>query len=139
MNSKETAVACAVACLEKKALDLAIIDVNEVLGIADYFVIASGTSDRQVVGICDSVEDELAKLGLNPYHVEGKAQGRWVLVDYVDVVVHVFHQSLREFYNLEGLWYDAPRLALAKRGDKFTLRKTGTGARKPGSHGKNKA
>jgi ribosome-associated protein len=75
--------------------------------MTDYFVIASGTSDTHVRGLAEHVVAELKKDGLAVYHVEGLAQGRWVLLDYVDFVVHIFHPALRAFYQLERLWGDA--------------------------------
>ncbi len=87
----------------KKAEDILILDIRELSGIADFFIICSGTSDRHVKAIADAVFDELAK----PWHKEGYENLRWILLDYVDVVVHVFQNETREFYGLERLWGDA--------------------------------
>lgn len=84
--------------------------------MTDYFVIASGTSDTHVRSIAEHVAEELKKVGSPAYHVEGLPQGRWVLVDFVDVVVHVFHPMLRSFYQLERLWGDATPIPLTQEG-----------------------
>jgi len=93
-------------------MDLVILDVKKVSSFTDYFVICSGTSDRQVQAMATHVEEKLGKQALHPIGVEGKTQGRWVLLDYGDVVIHIFQQPVREFYDLERLWADAPRVAL---------------------------
>jgi ribosome-associated protein len=95
--------------LERKALDVAVLDLTGISTATDYFVIASGSSDVQVKAIADHVVEELKKDGVRPQHVEGMNGGRWVLVDYIDFVVHVFHPQARAFYQLENLWGDAPR------------------------------
>ncbi len=95
--------------LEKKARSVRILDLREVSNaIADYFVICSGTSDTQIEAIADSLEEEVFKsCGQHPWQKEGKEFKEWILVDYVDVVAHVFKQSKREFYSIEELWGDA--------------------------------
>jgi len=98
--------------LEKKAYDLALLEVREVSSIADYFIICSGRSDRQVQSIAQGIEENLDKIGLSPLSVEGIARGQWVLMDFTDVIVHIFYQPLREFYDLEGLWSHAPQVEL---------------------------
>ncbi len=98
--------------LEKKAHDLALLEVREVSSIADYFIICSGRSDRQVQSIAQGIEENLDKIGLSPLSVEGIARGQWVLMDFTDVIVHIFYQPLREFYDLEGLWSHAPQVEL---------------------------
>jgi ribosome-associated protein len=95
--------------LERKASDVISLDLRGISSAADFFLIATGTSDVQVRAIADHIVDELRKEGFPPGHMEGKSAGRWVLVDYIDVVVHVFHPSARGFYQLEELWGDAPR------------------------------
>jgi len=95
--------------LERKALDVAVLDLTGISSATDYFVIASGNSDVQVKAIADHVVEELKKDGVRPQHVEGMSGGRWVLIDYIDFVVHVFHPQARAFYQLENLWGDAPR------------------------------
>lgn len=101
------------AAADKKALDIVAIDVASLLVVTDYFVICTGTNDRQVRTIADEVEERLrVECGLKPIGREGEAEGKWVLLDFVDVVVHVFQPAEREFYRLEKLWSDAPRLEL---------------------------
>ena len=95
--------------LEVKAHGVMILDLRGISTATDYFVLASGTSAVQVKAIADHVVDDLKKQGVRPQHVEGLRGGRWVLIDYVDFVVHVFHPLARDFYQLEKLWGDAPR------------------------------
>jgi len=111
-SSKEKAILCARAALDHKAIDLAILEVKKLSSFADYFVISSGSSDRQVQAIASHVEEKLGKQGLHPLGIEGKREGRWVLLDYGDVVIHIFYQPIREFYDLERLWSDAPKVEL---------------------------
>jgi ribosome-associated protein len=94
-------------CLDNKARDVLMLDLKGVSDMTDFFVIASGTSDTHVRSTAQHVMDELRKEGAKVTHVEGLEQGRWVLLDYVDFVVHVFHPTLRQFYQLERLWGDA--------------------------------
>jgi len=101
----------AAALLDRKALDPIVLDLRGLTAAADYFVIVSGTSDAHVRGMAEHLMTALEPRGLVPHHVEGLTQGRWVLLDYVDFVVHVFHPELREFYQLERLWGDAPVVA----------------------------
>jgi ribosome-associated protein len=95
--------------LELKAIDVVILDLRGLSTATDFFVVASGTSDVQVKAIADNIVDELKRDKVRPGHREGSKGGRWVLVDYVDFVVHVFHPQARDFYQLENLWGDAPR------------------------------
>jgi ribosome-associated protein len=94
--------------LELKAHDVTVLDLRGISTATDYFVIASGSSDVQVKAIADHVSEELKKQGTRAAHVEGLTGGRWVLIDYIDFVVHVFHPEARMFYQLENLWGDAP-------------------------------
>ena len=103
------------ACLEKKAEELTILEMEKGSGaFTDYFVLCSGTNPRQVQAIADEVELRLKATGLRPTHVEGYKQAEWVLVDYVDFVVHVFSEKARKFYDLERLWKTAKRLEPAQ-------------------------
>lgn len=102
--------ACAAAALDKKATDVVLLDVRGLTSIADWFVLASGRSDTQVRAIAESVEEACRSLGRRPLCVEGLRHGQWVLLDYGDVVVHVFYGPVREFYDLERLWAKAPRV-----------------------------
>ncbi|HVZ78188.1 MAG TPA: ribosome silencing factor [Gemmatimonadaceae bacterium] len=90
-----------------KAVNVVVLDLSGVSDMTDYFVIASGTSDTHVRALGEHVIEDLRKQGHKVHHVEGLTQGRWVLLDYVDFVVHLFHPALREFYQLERLWGDA--------------------------------
>ena len=101
------------AAASKKAIDPVVLDVAETLVITSYFVIVSGSSDRQVAAIADEIEDVLREQGdVKPIGREGERERTWVLLDFADVVVHVFQPEEREFYRLEKLWSDAPRLEL---------------------------
>jgi ribosome-associated protein len=93
---------------EHRAVDLVVLDLRRLSDATDYFVIATGTSDTHVRALAEHVLEACRLEGRRPHHVEGMAAGRWVLLDFVDFVVHVFHPSLREFYQLERLWADAP-------------------------------
>ena len=104
------------ALADRKAVDTVVLDLRELTAAADYFIIASGTSDAHVRGMADHLLTALPPRGVRPHHVEGQSQGRWVLLDYVDFVVHVFHPELREFYQLERLWGDAAVLASVPQG-----------------------
>ena len=95
--------------LDLKAQHVVALDLRGISSATDWFLVASGRSDVQVKAIAEHVVDELKKDGHRPAHVEGVQGGRWVLVDYIDFVVHVFHPQARDFYQLENLWGDAPR------------------------------
>ena len=110
--SKEKALAAARAAIDKKAENVKILDLTEISGFTDYFVICSGTSDRQVQTIADAVEHSLRSQGSEVLSAEGYTDGRWVLMDLGDVVVHIFLDALREYYDLERLWADAPRVKI---------------------------
>lgn len=102
------------ACLEKKATDPVLLDLRDLQAVSDYFVIVSAASEVQAKAIADHVEERLREdRAARPWHVEGLEGRRWVLLDYVDVVVHVFHEKTREYYLLERLWGDAKRIGLA--------------------------
>ena len=100
------------AALAKKALDPVALDLRELDGVSDYFLICSGSSEVQVKAIAEAVEERLSEHGLEPWHVEGLQGRRWVLMDYVELVVHVFHERTREYYLLERLWGDARKVDL---------------------------
>jgi ribosome-associated protein len=102
------------ACLEKKAEEIAILELEKGSGaFTDYFVVCSGTNPRQIQAIADEVELRLKRAGLYPAHVEGYRQAEWVLLDYVDFVVHIFAEKARRYYELERLWKSAKRLTAA--------------------------
>ncbi|HLV60381.1 MAG TPA: ribosome silencing factor [Fredinandcohnia sp.] len=100
------------AALGKKAEEVMILDVRGLTSYADFFVLSTGTSDRQVKAIADAVQEEMKKAGHHCLGVEGYERGLWVLVDYGDVVVHVFYEQTRGLYDIEGLWAEAPRIFL---------------------------
>jgi ribosome-associated protein len=101
------------AALDVKAEDVAALDVRELSSFADVFVVATGRSDRQVRAIADSIEKTMKQAGAVPLGIEGYAEGRWVLIDLDDVIVHVFVPEAREHYDIERLWSDAPQLSFA--------------------------
>jgi ribosome-associated protein len=103
----------AALCLDKKALDVSILDVRGMTSYADYLVLASGESDRQVTAIADHVDEKLKAQGVRPLGSEGRETGTWVLLDYGEVVVHLFFTEVRASYDLDGLWADAPREKVA--------------------------
>lgn len=113
MEAREIALLAAEAASDKKAGDVVVLDVAQTLVITGYFVIATGTTDRHVRSIADEVEDQLRETaGMKPIGREGEREGRWILLDFGDVVVHVFQPDERDFYRLEKLWADAPRVQL---------------------------
>ena len=111
-SSIDIARAAAKAASAKIADDIVAIDVSERLAITDVFLIASASNERQVNSIVDGIEEELSKMGLKPVRREGRSEGRWVLLDYANVVVHVQHEEDRVFYALERLWKDCPEVDL---------------------------
>ena len=105
-------IRAAKAAAEKKAGDIVAIDVSDKLAITDVFLILTGSNDRQVKAISDAVEEALDLIDVDPVRREGTQQGRWILLDYIDIVVHVQHEEERTFYDLERLWKDCPYIAL---------------------------
>ena len=102
------AVRAARAAAEKQGRDIRVLQVQHLIAITDYFVIASGATDRQVKAIGEEIEEELRKAGVKPIRREGEHDLRWLLLDYADIIVHVFHEEDRAYYELERLWKDAP-------------------------------
>jgi ribosome-associated protein len=115
-SSAALAQRAASLCLDRKAHDVVLLDLKQVTDMTDYFVIASGTSDTHVRSLAEHVLEALKQERVAVHHVEGMAQGRWVLLDYVDFVVHLFHPTLRNFYQLERLWSDAEVIAVDQQG-----------------------
>lgn len=111
-NSLETALISAEAADEKKAYDILILDLRGLTDIADYFLVCSCSSSTQVGAVSDRIGEMLAGIGIRPSHIEGLSEARWVLMDYGDVVVHIFDEETRAYYRLEKLWGDAPRVPL---------------------------
>lgn len=110
LSAQEKAVVSTQAAADKKALDLVLLDMREVSSITDYFLICSAGSNRQVQAIADAIDEQLGKRGVASLSVEGYREGRWILMDYGDVIVHVFSEEKREFYDLERLWANAPKI-----------------------------
>ena len=101
-----------VLAADRKGADMLAMDLRGISNATDFFLLVSGTSDQHVRSIAEHIIEELKKEGVRPSHVEGLRAGRWVLIDYIDFVVHVFHPAARDFYQLERLWGDAPAQAL---------------------------
>jgi ribosome-associated protein len=106
-SALENVFACAKAAADRKAGDLRVLDVRGLSSFTDYFLIASGSSDRRVQSIAEAVVEAMKERGIRPLGVEGVREGRWALIDFGEWVVHVFYEDLRAFYDLEGLWFDA--------------------------------
>jgi ribosome-associated protein len=109
-DARELAIAIAVSALDKKAVGLEILDVAGKVDYADFLVLMTGRSDRQVLALAQGIEEALRKKGKRPLSVEGLPHGNWVLMDFGDVVVHVFQDDARSLYDIEGLWMDARRI-----------------------------
>lgn len=112
LSSWDKALLLTRAALDKKAGDLAVLDVHAHTSIAEYFILCSGRSDRQVQSIAQGLQQEAASAGVRPFAVEGAQRGHWVLMDFSDVIVHIFYKPMRQFYNLDGLWSQAPKAKL---------------------------
>jgi ribosome-associated protein len=115
-RSAELAQRVASICLEHKAVDVVILDLAGATDMTDFFVIASGTSDTHVRSTAEHVIETLKREGQTVHHDEGVQQGRWVLLDFVDVVVHLFHPTLRKYYQLERLWGEAAPVPVVSQG-----------------------
>ena len=131
-EARETALLAAQAAADKLATDVSIVDVSERLAITDAFVLASAPNERQVQAIVDEVEERLRGHGVKPVRREGVAEARWVLLDFVDVVVHVQHAEERAYYALERLWKDCPTIPFV---DRSAPPAGADGAAAPGSAG----
>ena len=114
-DARELALVAANAAADKKASDVIVLDVSDQLVITDCFVIASAPNERQVGAIVDNVEEKMRDAGTKPVRREGAREGRWVLLDFVDVVVHVQHAEERAYYALERLWKDCPTIPFVDR------------------------
>lgn len=111
LTSRERALRCAELALDKKALDVKILEIAKLSSIADYLVLATGTSDKQTQAIAESVKKGLKKFG-KILDLEGVREGKWIVMDYGDVLVHIFHEELRAYYDLDGLWAEAPQVEI---------------------------
>jgi ribosome-associated protein len=114
-NALKTAQLCAEAANSKQAFDIQVLDLRKLTSMADYFVICSGSNTTQVNAIADWINKALAEAGIRSSHLEGASQAKWVLMDYGDVIVHVFEEQTRLYYSLDKLWGDAPRVSVAKQ------------------------
>lgn len=112
MDSLAKALSCAKEADDRKASDIVLLDVSKITTLADYFLICSGRSTRQVQGIAEGVQTRLRELGVRSLGVEGEREGHWILMDYGDVIVHIFYQPIRELYDLESLWSDGTVVSL---------------------------
>ncbi|NVN89208.1 MAG: ribosome silencing factor [Desulfuromonadales bacterium] len=108
---QERVIMCAELASDKKAFDIRILEISKISSIADYLVIASGGSDRQVQAIADSIRVGLKKYG-KVNDIEGESEGKWIVMDYGDILVHIFHEPVRRYYDLDGLWRMAPEVEL---------------------------
>jgi ribosome-associated protein len=127
-DSKTKSLLCLKAAIEKKAEDPVLLELKGITSFTDYFLLCTGKSDRQVQAIAQAIEGSLKKKGIRPLGQEGMREGKWILMDYEDVVVHIFLGPTRRFYDLEGLWIDAPRIEL-KKGMDIGERSTKSGKR----------
>jgi ribosome-associated protein len=112
MKALEKVKICGMLAEEKKAQDVVIMKLDDLTDIADYFLVASGTGERHVRTIADSVETGMKERGVKPYSVEGHRDGRWIIIDYQNVIVHIFLEQLRELYDLESLWIEAKKFRI---------------------------
>lgn len=110
MTAKEKAFEIVKAANSKKALDIELLAVEGITSMTDYFVICTGNSSPQIKAISEEIQDKMTQQGIEPLHIEGYNDSTWVLLDYDDVVVHIFHNEARGFYSLERLWADSPRV-----------------------------
>ena len=110
MQALDKAHLCLRIIKERKAVEPALFDVGKLTSITDYFLIATGNSSRQVQAIARHLQRRMRDAGFRPFGIEGEQEGHWVLIDYGDVVIHIFYKPFREFYDLEGLWIEAPRI-----------------------------
>ena len=101
---------CVRAAADRRGANPVVLDVRRLSGVTDYYLVVSGSSDRRVQAIGEAILEAMAELGVRPLGVEGLREGRWVVVDYGAWVVHAFYEELRTYYDLEGLWFDAPRV-----------------------------
>lgn len=112
LESKDKAILSAIAAKEKKASDILVLEIKGLTTIADYFIICSGLTSRQVKAVAEAVGEKLSKKAIYPSHIEGLPDARWVLMDYGDLVVHIFDEETRKYYELEKLWGDAPEVEI---------------------------
>jgi len=112
MNTLDKALLASKIIRERKAINPVLFEVGKLTSISDYFLIASGSSSRQVQAISRHLNRRMLENGLKVHGVEGEQEGHWILMDYGDLIIHLFYEPVREFYNLEGLWLEAPRIGM---------------------------
>jgi len=123
-DTKKRVILCVNAALEKKAKNIIILNMQKVTSFADYSIVCSGTSDRQVQSIAQAIEENMKKNGFLPLGIEGEKTAQWILMDYADIIVHVFYEPVRDLYDMERLWSDAPRMEIDNDAERITrLRK----------------
>ena len=122
LTSRERAIECALFALEKKALDVKALEIGRLSSIADYLVLASGSSDKQTQAIADSIKKGLKKYG-KVLDVEGLREGNWIVIDYGDVIVHIFRDEVRRYYDLDELWNAAPSLEIPDEDERDGIRR----------------
>lgn len=111
-TARETAILCINAALEKKPKDLVIMSIRQISSFADYYILMTGSSDREVQAISSIIREKMKEKGILPLSTEGTAYGKWILLDYIDVVISIFHEPVRAFYDLERLWSGAPLMKI---------------------------
>lgn len=117
MNPKELALSIARFLDSKKATDLEVIQIGELTTIGDYFVVASAGNTTLVKSLCEDLDEYLGRQGIEPKRIEGRSSAQWILMDYRDVIVHIFYAETRNFYSIDRVWADAPRLPLDFTGE----------------------
>jgi ribosome-associated protein len=117
LDGRSKAFLCAQEAMRFKALDLVLLDVAPFSSFADFFIICSGKSSRQVQGLAENLETSLRDYGIKPLGVEGLREGQWILMDYGDLIVHIFYEPVRQFYDLESLWSEASKLRLEENAE----------------------
>jgi ribosome-associated protein len=116
METVDKAKFCLKIIKERKAIDPVLFEVGKLTSITDYFLVASGNSSRQVQSMTRHLQKRTREAGFRPHGIEGEQEGHWVLLDYGDVIIHLFYKPFRDFYDLEGLWIEAPRIDLGGEG-----------------------
>lgn len=111
-DSKDKALIIGNSALEKKAENVVVLEMQKASSFCDYFVVTGASSFKQTIAIADHIEESLSKNRIEPHHIEGRKDGQWILLDYGDVIAHVFYDETRKFYDLERLWGDAKRIEL---------------------------
>lgn len=112
LTARERVLLCVNAALEKKPKDLVILKIKEISSFADYYILMSGSSDREVQALASAIQEKMKKSGFLPLGTEGTTFGKWILLDYIDIVISIFHEPIRAFYDLERLWSDAPMMEI---------------------------